>query len=186
MMFDNFLDFFGQAERNNLIYNIMENPYNLFLNSFAGHQFGNGLFTVFRKEDIQEWQKNVHDSFLMVNAQFILFGYDWMGNCLGIATDGFNKDEVIIFEIGTGEVLSTRCSFVNFLDVEIPNNSDACLSSDFYQEWLAKKGMPVKYGRCIGYKVPLFLGGKDEIVNLEESDMDVYWNIIAQIMTQIK
>jgi hypothetical protein len=81
--------------------------------------------------------------------------------------------------------LSTGCDFQTFLNNEIPNNGNASLSSIFYREWLNKKGTSVKYGRCIGYKIPLFMGGKDDITNLEDSDMDVYWSIISQVMAQI-
>ena len=41
------------------------------------------------------------------------------------------------------------------------------------------------YKNCVGYKVPLFLGGKDAISNYEETDMEVYWSISAQIISQI-
>jgi hypothetical protein len=41
---------------------------------------------------------------------------------------------------------------------------------------------PLDHNKCVGYKVPLFLGGEDEISNLDELDMEVYWSIIGQLM----
>ena len=137
-----------------------ENPYKSFMTSFSGRQFGNGLLTIFISEDINMWHTNVYNAYPITGGKFVLFGYDWLGNCLGIATDGQVNGNVIIFEIGTGEILSTGYDFQTFIDNEIPNNSRACLSSAFYRKWLIKKGRPVKYGRCIGYKVPLFMGAK--------------------------
>jgi hypothetical protein len=34
--------------------------------------------------------------------------------------------------------------------------------------------------------VPLFLGGEDNIDNLELTDMEVYWYIIAQLISKTK
>ncbi|WP_434798222.1 T6SS immunity protein Tdi1 domain-containing protein [Terrisporobacter vanillatitrophus] len=36
----------------------------------------------------------------------------------------------------------------------------------------------------MGYKVPLFLGGEDDISNLEEIDMEVYWSVTGQLNSQ--
>ena len=38
----------------------------------------------------------------------------------------------------------------------------------------------IEFGRCAGYKVPLFLGGDDIVENLEDSDMEVYWEVLTQ------
>lgn len=156
--------------------------YQSFLTAFSGMQFGNGLFTVFREEDIDAWQENVKDAFQIPKEKVALFGYDWLGNCYGIAKDEKNEDNVILFEIGTGEILLTEGCFEDNINNEIPYNVEACLAGQFYKKWLDNGGFPSKYGRCIGYKVPLFLGGKDDITNLEDSDMDVYWSILSQIM----
>jgi hypothetical protein len=180
-MFEKFLKFFGEND----IIKTSENPYKSFITSFSGRQFGDGLLTVFFNGDLKKWHANVYNAFPITQGEFVLFGHDWLGNCLGIATDGPSKGNVVIFEIGTAEILSTGCDFQTFLNNEIPNNGNASLSSIFYREWLNKKGTSVKYGRCIGYKIPLFMGGKDDITNLEDSDMDVYWSIISQVMAQI-
>ncbi|WP_442854002.1 T6SS immunity protein Tdi1 domain-containing protein [Bacillus sp. FJAT-18017] len=36
----------------------------------------------------------------------------------------------------------------------------------------------------MGYRVVLFLGGEDTISNLEKVDMDVYWSLCAQFISQ--
>jgi len=38
----------------------------------------------------------------------------------------------------------------------------------------------------MGYRKPLFLGGSDEVENLEVSDLDVYWHIMGQIIRKTK
>jgi hypothetical protein len=34
----------------------------------------------------------------------------------------------------------------------------------------------------VGYRVPLFLRGQDDIANLELVDIDVYWTIVGQLI----
>jgi hypothetical protein len=38
---------------------------------------------------------------------------------------------------------------------------------------------------CIGYRVPLFLGGSDTVENLEKVDLDVYWHLHGQLIQKI-
>jgi len=63
---------------------------------------------------------------------------------------------------------------VNFHDSEIPQYHDACLASEFFNEWFEANGnFVLPHNKCVGYKVPLFLNGEDDIENLEASDMEV-------------
>ena len=180
-VFQSFLDFFDVHD----VFFRKGDPYKLFLRELSGKQFGQGLFTVFKEKDIKEWQKNIAYAFPAYKNKTALFGYDWLGRCFGVSEDKKDKGKVLLFEIGTGQVLSTDCSFEEFINHEIPLNSDACLASQFHEQWLGAAEKPLVYGRCVGYKVPLFLGGKDDISNLEDSDMDVYWSILSQILRQI-
>ena len=74
---------------------------------------------------------------------------------------------------------------VEFLEKEIPLYTDACLAEKFFEEWSEFSKIKLQYGRCAGYKIPLFLGGADEKENLEDSDMEVYWEIITQVIKQL-
>jgi hypothetical protein len=47
-------------------------------------------------------------------------------------------------------------------------------------------GNGLKLEECIGFKKLLFLGGKDEINNLERIDMEVYWEVNYQIYRKIQ
>jgi hypothetical protein len=38
---------------------------------------------------------------------------------------------------------------------------------------------PLRFTECAGYKVPLFLGGKDSTSNLEVSNTEVYWSLMG-------
>jgi hypothetical protein len=41
--------------------------------------------------------------------------------------------------------------------------------------------LPLSSSQCAGYKVPLFLGGKDSLENLEVIDLEVYWSLSGQL-----
>ena len=61
------------------------------------------------------------------------------------------------------------------------------LSLNYFNQWLEKNNNKIiKYGECVGLKVPLFLGGKDELDNLEEIDMEVYWTMTLDINNAVK
>jgi Domain of unknown function (DUF1851) len=43
------------------------------------------------------------------------------------------------------------------------------------------ESLPLGTMQCTGYKVPLFLGGKDPAENLEVIDLEVYWSLSGQL-----
>lgn len=178
-MFENFLDYFNVSI--NMMYKEENNELELFLQSFGGKEFGNGIFRVFLKEDISYWEENIARAYQEFDNKFQLFAYDWLGRCFGIDLRKGHTKNILIFEIGTNDVLEIPCDFLEFLNEEIPTYHEECLASRFYKKWIEHYGKCVENKRCIGYKVPLFLGGSDDIQNMEESDMDVYWHIITQI-----
>lgn len=176
--FENFLRFFGE---NKTAIEGSETVSN-FRNSFSGKEFADGVFKVFKKDDITKWNAATLEMFPDFKIDFILFGYDWLGRFYAT-----NKLENIIyvFDPSTNEVLELEDRFSNFINETLTKNANDILAVKLYKKWLRKYAKP-SYTSCIGYKVPLFLGGKDNMSNYEESDMEVYWSISAQIISQIK
>lgn len=174
-MFQNFLQFFNVDYE----YNQSQDPYTAFMEYFGGKQFGNGLLRIFEKDDVQNWQNTVTNAYPHFANQFTLFAYDWLGRCFAIDHKENTSGNILMFEIGTHDVLAIPCSFTQFLNEEIPVYHEACLASNFYHEWMNHTDKSVAIDRCIGYKIPLYLGGEDTIENLEDINMDVYWNVFA-------
>jgi len=47
------------------------------------------------------------------------------------------------------------------------------------------RGAP-NYTQCLGNRKPLFLGGTDELWNMELSDLDVYWHVVGQLVRKTR
>jgi hypothetical protein len=91
-----------------------------------------------------------------------------------------------MLEPGTGEALEIPSSITEFHSLELVQYADAAVAISFFQEWLRFGGAPPAYDQCVGYKRPLYLGGTDDITNLELSDFDVYWTISAQLLAKAR
>lgn len=181
-MLDEFLSYFEEDIKLNLTGNLYED----FLNQLGGKSFGNGLFRSFSNENIEKWTTIVTEAYPEAQGQFKLFGFDWMGRCFGVSARKDESEKIFMFEIGTGEVFGIPCSLENFLNEEIPLYADDCLAASFFDEWMTINEEAIPYENCVGYIVPLFLGGDDEIDNLEETDMEVYWDITTQIANTVE
>lgn len=162
-----------------------EDLYNDFIMQLGGKSFGNGLFNSFSKDNVSKWTEIVSEAYPDFKNLFKIFGYDWLGRCFGIDLRKNTYGNILMFEIGTNDVLEIPCSFEIFLNEEIPLYTDACLAKSFFDEWTKYSNKEIIYGRCASYKVPLFLGGEDSIKNLEDSDMEVYWSVITQIKNRM-
>jgi len=121
-------------------------------------------------------------------ARIRCFGVDWLGRLF--ATDAARvvdgEEHVLLIEPGTGEALEIPVSVREFHEVELVEQADAAVALSFFHQWLANGGQRPDQSQCVGYKVPLFLGGTDDLPNLELTDMDVYWTIAAQVLAKIR
>lgn len=180
-MFRDFLIYFDLADKIDYSGNLYED----FLLYLGGRRFGNGLFNSFSRDNINKWTEIVNAAYPTFKNSFKLFGYDWLGRCFGIDLRKNTYGNILMFEIGTNDILEIPCSFESFLNEEIILYSDACLAETFFNEWMQFSKEAILYGRCAGYKIPLFLGGEDTLENLENCDMEVYWSIITQIKNKL-
>lgn len=174
-MYSDFLKFFNKS----IEYNIYGSDYRTFIIGFGGVQFGGGLFTVFAKADIRLWEEKVADVFPKYKGNFLLFGHDWMGRCYAI--DRFSEEEkILIFDPGTLEVYDIPLKFRDFVNKAIPMNPNECLAIDGFMKWHNTTKCDISDIECVSYKVPPFLGGAEEIENLETSKLIDYWKIIGR------
>lgn len=177
MCFENFLNYFNENISVNETYETVP----CFLKAFSKREFNNGIFIVFDNGNIEKWNDVVLEMFPNIEEKFKLFAYDWLGR---IYATNENETAILLFDPGTHDILFLDESFVDFINTTIPANAEDIFASKMFNKWI-KKNKKLSYPNCVGYKVPLFLGGKDKIKNMEETDMEVYWSISAQIISQI-
>lgn len=152
-----------------------------FAAEFAGASFGDGLYRIHDDRTGKQAMTLIADAFPDFASRACPFGYDWLGRQfavdLGRVVDG--QPQVLLLEPGTGEALEIPLQFAAFHDEELIGYADAALASGFFEAWSAANidALPLHRDQCVGYRVPLFLGGQDVVDNLELSDMDVYWSI---------
>lgn len=86
-----------------------------------------------------------------------------------------------MFIPGTGDALDIPVSFPDFHDHGLIEFAEDALALEYYEDWKVTAPGDLPFNKCAGFKVPLFLGGRDEVDNLEATDMDVYWSLMGQL-----
>lgn len=173
-MFEKFMEYAGEKEI--CSFSSAEE----FIASQNGKSFMNGMYRLFKTDDVSKWNEIVESAFPQYTHLIKVFGFDWLGRVFAL-----NKKSgtVLLFEPGTGEVLDIPADLTEFHDVEIGEYNEDSLVSNFFEEWFEKSGRYVlEYNECAGYKVPLFLNGDDTVDNLEVSDMEVYWGLMTPLI----
>lgn len=150
--------------------------------------FLDGAYRLHRSEDVEKYTELAAEAFPDFAKRITCFGADWAGR--QFATDEARiiggERQILLLEPGTGEVLQIPVGLNTFHTGELVEQPDAVAGLSFFNEWLAVGGIKPAYGQCVGYKKPLFLGGQDNVSNLELVDFEVYWAIAGQILDQVR
>jgi hypothetical protein len=135
---------------------------------------------------MRSWTQTVESAFPSYRGRIACFGFDWLGRifALDLRSEGA-QSSVLMIEPGTGESFEIPTSFADFHNIELVEYAADALSKPFFDEWIAGGGESPRVTECIGYRVPLFLGGSDTVENLEKVDLDVYWHLHGQLIQKI-
>lgn len=191
-MFKNFCAYFDISEisSDRAVSNTENSPEGFIelMNSLGGKSFNKGLYRLHQIDNIMKWNSIIVQAFPEFKGRITCFGFDWLGRQFALDSERIEngQPQILMFEPGTAEVLEVPCDFIQFHEEEIPDYHDACLASEFFQEWMSRNPDSIKDNECIGYKVMLFLGGEDKVENLEKSDLEVYWEICSQLIQKSK
>lgn len=161
-----------------------------FASEFAGASFDGGLYRVHDDRSGPQALAIIADAFPEFAQRACPFGYDWLGRQFAVDEGRVvgGRPQVLLLEPGTAEALEIPVSFSELHDEELIDHIDAALAADFFASWSTSNAdsLPLLRTQCVGYKVPLFLGGEDTVENLEVSDLDVYWSICGQLRRQAR
>ncbi len=151
----------------------------------GGRTFAGGLYRIHTAESGARRLKDIDAAFPEAGAHTAPYGFDWLGRQFCATEDDENATS-LMFEPGSGEVLEIPVPFALIHDEELVDYSNEALASDFYASYLAHGGVPPEHRQCVGYRTPLFLGGEDDLPNLELIDTDVYWHLVGQLILRTK
>ena len=149
----------------------------------GGAVFGSGLLRVHTVDSAREADTHVAAGFTEFVGQVRCFAFDWLGRQFSVDTTRGEPDDpgILMFEPGTAEALEIPTTLSRFFDEELVDSADAALALEFFSEWLESGGSAPAFSECVGYRTPLFLGGADDISNLEILDMGVYLHIMSEL-----
>jgi hypothetical protein len=160
--------------------------YDQFAKEFAGASFRGGLYRIHDEVSGPRALALAQEAFPAFARRIYPFGYDWLGRQFAIDLGRLQDDQplALLLEPGTGEALEVPVQFEGFHEEELIDYAGAALAVNFFGAWSAANPGTLPLGRdqCVGYKVPLFLGGPDVVDNLEVDDIDVYWSICGQLV----
>jgi hypothetical protein len=158
------------------------------LDQLGGKTFNHGIYRVYRGDQLAAASKIVGEVFRAVQGEAIVFAYDWSGRQFAIdfttLVDG--KPTVDCFDLGCPDSFCTDLHILEFHNRALVKDADAALAEPFYNRWRKKHKDDIAPDKCVGYKVPLFVGGKDKVGNLALADMEVYPDFLAQAWNQVK
>jgi hypothetical protein len=147
-----------------------------------------GAYRLHRPQDVARFTELAADAFPEFGGRIECFGADWLGRQFATDTGRLvaGAPQVLMLEPGTGEALQIPVDRQAFHEEELVQEPDAAAAYSFFQQWLAAGGPRPDYHQCVGYQRPLYLGGVDDVANLEVVDFDVYWTISAQLLAQVR
>lgn len=166
-MFAEFLEYFGEAP---VLEDGAADPTTRSSTALGGRSFGDGVFRVFERSDLEGWHRVVSGCFTKLRSEFNLIGYDWMGRCFAVdQRDGDGKELVVLGNRNSRYVLyrERRGSLPERGYAE----SERGVSWGREVSGVAGGACAVGRMECGGYRIPLFLGGEDSLENMEVSDM---------------
>jgi len=195
--FDAFRELFARATSARAAAAPWEHPnllaaagYREFAVEFAGTTFGDGLYRVHDATSGPSALEYLQTAFPDLAPRLTPFAFDWLGTQFALDTGRVHEGQpqVMMLEPGTGQALEVPVSFESFHSETIPLSPDAALGLGFFEQWASSdpEGLPLAFTDCVGYRIPLFLGGGDSLANLEKTDIDVYWTIAAELIRAVR
>ena len=150
-----------------------------FAREVAGLPLCGGLLRLVGAREGRLATEFVREGFPEFTGRAVPFAVDWIGRV--VAVDQARPPGLLLIEPGSADAFEIDESFADFFNVDVVDDPDTFLAADLFRDWHAAGGGVPGVGECVGFKVPLFLGGAGAAANLELTDLEVYWSFAAQL-----
>ena len=110
----------------------------------------------------------------------------WLVNRFGDVIAVFEDGTVHFLDVGSGSLVRIADSQDHFYKlIDEGDNAlnwlmfplvDACVAA----------GMRLRPDQCYGYKIPPFLGGAYDLENIEPTDLNIHYDLLAELWRQVK
>jgi hypothetical protein len=154
----------------------------------VGVSFGRGILRVHSEEEMRRAQTLAREGFPEYGNRILPIAKDWLGRqYVGLLDQRVNAvTQLLLLEPGSGDAFEVDCGVVDLFNVEFVADPITYLASDLFEQWVVGSPRVPAAGECVGFKVPLFLGGDGVVENLEVTDEEVYWSIFGQLKAKTK
>jgi hypothetical protein len=158
------------------------------MSRLGGKTFNDGIYRFYRWDQIQRATEVVKSVFVATEGPINIFAADWLGRQFGVNSGVrvHDKPTVDCFDLAGPDSFHTDQSIIDFHNKALAEKAHAALAEKFYERWKMGYKQPLTADVCAGYRVPLFLGGEDDVHNLEVVDMDVYLELCSQLWNRVK
>lgn len=150
----------------------------------AGSSVGGGLYRFHDEQSGPAAKSWIDGAFPRFTGRAVPFASDWLGRqfAVDLARGEVSRRHLLLMDAGANEVLEIPVGLAEFHNVELVDFADAAVAAGFFAQWQARTTASVAFSQCVGYRVPLFLGGIDDVNNLESIDTGLYWAVCAQLI----
>ncbi|WP_028973062.1 T6SS immunity protein Tdi1 domain-containing protein [Spirochaeta cellobiosiphila] len=154
----------------------------------GGKTFNNGLVRVCTKKGAYKLTRCFEKMYSNGKDNILVFAFDWLGRHFAIDYTGKNstEDQTFLLEPGSGEHLLIPAGVEGFFNYILINLAQDALAAESFNEWFNISKTVIGFDECVGYKVPLFLGGDDDFHNFEITNTEVYIEICIQLLHRTK
>jgi hypothetical protein len=154
----------------------------------GGKTFNDGLYRVYRGDEIKKFTDIICEQFDAAQGECFAFAADWMGRqfIIDFAEMQDDKPTIGLLEPGVPDSCSSDQPIGAFHNEELVKGTLNMLAEPFYKEWKKKTKGVIGPNQCVGYEVPLFLGGEVKVKNLEVIDMEVYLHFCVKLWNKVK
>jgi hypothetical protein len=151
----------------------------------TGSCINSGLYRLHTFGSSVQWSLIIGQCFKTHKNKIYPFGFDWMGRQFCMSID--NNNLLFMFDIATAEYFELQQKLELLHDDDFINDMENMLANDIFTQVLKHSNLKsIGYNECLGYKMPLFMGGNDVVENYQLIDIEVYWETQYQLYEKVK